>query len=72
MDDNDGKKQGELAAGYMKLQCELHGVASVRVSDGQMFMLSTKKLRELLVQCDEKGSDFALIFVKSGSTLQEN
>ena len=57
-DDND---PGSYLAEMAKHQ---GGVACATVKDGHILLFSKEALQRLIAQCDEKGSDKVIVFVK--------
>lgn len=48
----------------MLARLEIDGVATVNVSDGQIFMFSRKKINELIESMDESGQDRCMVMVR--------
>ncbi len=51
-------------------RCEAHGVATLKMRDGEMFMFSKKTITDLLSKMEASNQEQAIIFVKSGPELQ--
>jgi hypothetical protein len=57
-DEQDARMRQALAT------AEINGVATLKVSDGQIFFFSKKKLQELVAGLEEDGKETCTIFVK--------
>lgn len=66
MSDMDDAKM-TAAIEYLKTQCKLIGVASLRVDDGSMFMFSKETVEKMIKGMNDSGREEVLIFVKDGS-----
>lgn len=63
------ERYGEAIA-YLNAGCAAHGLASIGFDDGQMFMITRRKLLEMIETMDRKGSDEFLIFIQRGPTYE--
>lgn len=71
--DSDEDRKSHLALAHLHSQCKVHGVAAVKVDDGEMFMFSRETIELLKSKMDESGQEMAIIFVKTtNQTIQEN
>lgn len=59
MDDEQDKRMRQALA-----NAEINGVSTLRVSDGQIFFFSRKKLQELVKDLEADGKESCTIFVK--------
>lgn len=59
----------KLAMAHMEAQVQVHGVASIKVKDGEIFMFSREIVEKLMAQMKDTDQDRVLVFVKTGSVL---
>jgi hypothetical protein len=59
-------KDTDVAIAQMRAQVEAHGVASVRVDDGEVFMFSKKMVESFVKTLEDQNQQFIVVFVKNG------
>ncbi len=66
-------KEGDvgLAMSHLEAQCQVNGVASVRVRDGEIFMFSRGAVESLLEKMAESKQDRIVVFVRAGGVLSK-
>jgi len=67
-DTNDVGPEAAMASLYSR--CEAHGVSTLKMKDGEMFMFSKRVIVDLLSKMEASDQENAIIFVKSGPELQ--
>jgi hypothetical protein len=66
MKDDTLEKNTNAAIAQMRARVEAHGVASVKVDDGEVFMFSKKMIESFAKKLEEQNQEIIVVFVKSG------
>ncbi len=64
-------QSANIAMAHMEAQCQVHGVASVKVRDGEIFMFSREMVESLVKRMQDTDQDRVLVFVKTGGILSK-
>ncbi len=66
----DTKRDVDMLMAYLDAQCQVHGVASAKVLDGEVFLFSAERLERLLDAARASSEKRALVFVKTGPEMK--
>lgn len=72
MSENEEEKKVKLGLAHLYAQAEVNGVAAVKVSDGEIFMLTRKLVESLIDKMEKENQDRIVMFVRSGPPPTEN